>query len=152
MYHDLKSYYWWSGMKREIAEYVARCLTCQRIKTEHQKPGGLLQPLPIPMWKWELITMDFVVGLPRTQKRHDAIWVVVDRLTKFAHFLAIRTTFNAEQLVELYIQEIVRLRGVPLSIVSDRDTKFASKFWEGFQSAIGTKLNLSTAFHPQTDG
>ena len=127
MYHDLKSYYWWPGMKREIAEYVARCLRCRRIKAEHQKPGGLLQPLSIPMWKWEHITMDFIVGLPRTQKRHDAIWVVVDRLTKSTPFLAIRTTFNTEQLAELYIQEIVRLHGVPLSMVSDRDTKFASK-------------------------
>jgi len=104
------------------------------------------------MWKWEHITMDFIVGLPRTQKRHDAIWVVVDRLTKSTPFLAIRTTFNTEQLAELYIQEIVRLHGVPLSIVSDRDTKFASKFWEEFQSAMCTKLNLNTAFHPQTDG
>ena len=97
-------------------------------KIEHQKPRGLLQPLPIPMWKWEHITMDFIVGLPWTQKCHDAIWVVVDRLTKSAHFLAIKTTFNAEQLAELYIQEIVRLHGVPLSIVSDSDTKFSSKF------------------------
>jgi len=104
------------------------------------------------MWKWEHITMDFVVGLPRTQKRHDAIWVVVDRLTKSAHFLAIRTTFNVEQLAELYVQEIVRLHGVSLSIVSDRDIKLAFKFWEGFQSAMGIKLNLSIAFHPQTDG
>jgi len=128
MYHDLKSYYWWPGMKREIADFVARCLTCQKIKAEHQKPGGLLQPLPIPMWKWEHITMDFIVGLTRTQRRHDAIWVVVDRLTKSAHFLAIKTTCNAKQLAELYIQEIVRLHGGPLSIVLDRDTKFSSKF------------------------
>jgi len=96
--------------------------------------------------------MDFVVGLPRTQRHQDAIWVIVDRLTKAAHFLAIKTTFNAEQLAKLYIKEIVRLHGVPLSIVSDRDTKFASKFWQGYQSAMGTQLNLSTAFHPQTDG
>jgi len=115
-------------MKREITDYVAQCLTFQRIKTEHQKPGGLLQPLPIPMWKWEHITMDFIVGLHWTQKRHNAIWVVVERLTKSAHFLAIKTTFNVEQLAELYIQEIVRLHGVPLSIISDRDTTFSAKF------------------------
>jgi len=152
MYQDLKTHYWWSGMKKDIADYVAWCLVCQQIKTEHQKPGGLLQPLPFPIWKWERITMDFMVGLPRTQRHQDAIWVIVDRLTKAAHFLAIKTTFNAEQLAELYIKEIVRLHGVPLSIVSDRDTKLASKFWQGFQSAMGTQLNLSTAFHPQTDG
>ena len=111
-----------------------------------------MQPLPIPVWKWERLTMDFVIGMPRTQRHHDAIWVIVDRLTKSAHFLPIRTTFSAEQLAELYIKEIVRLHGVPLSIVSDRDTKFTSRFWRGFQSAMGTDLNLSTAFHPQTDG
>jgi len=148
----LKTHYWWPGMKRDIAEYVARCLTCQQVKAEHQKPGGLLQPLPIPIWKWEHITMDFVVGMPRSLKHHDAIWVVVDRLTKSAHFLPLRTSYNAEQLAELYIKEIMRLHGVPLSIVSDRDTKFASQFWHAFQTAMGTELNLSTAFHPQTDG
>ena len=96
MYQDLKSRYWWSGIKRDIAEYVTQCLTCQQIKTKHQRPGGLLQLLPIPLWKWEHITMDFVVGMPRMQRHHDAIWVIVDCLTKSAHFLAIKTTFNAE--------------------------------------------------------
>ena len=132
MYRDLRTHYWWPGMKRDIAEYVTRCLTCQRVKAEHQKPGGLLQPLPIPVWKLEHITMDFVTGMPQTQKLHDAIWVIVDRLTKSAHFLPLKTTFSAEQLAELYMKEIVRLHGVPLSIVSDRDTKFASRFWRGF--------------------
>jgi len=96
--------------------------------------------------------MHFVVGLPRTQKRHDAIWVVVDQLTKSAHFLAIKTVFNAEHLADLYLKEIVRLRGIPLSIVSDRDTKFASKFWQGFKSVMGTELCIGTAFHPHSDG
>jgi len=152
MYQDLKTHYWWPGMKKDIAEYVARCLTCQQVKAEHQKSGGLLQPLPIPLWKWERIAMDFVVGMPRTQRHHNAIWVIVDRLTKLAHFLRVKTTFSAEQLAELYIREIVRLHGVPLSIVSDRDSKFTSRFWHGFQSTMGTELDLSTAFHPQTDG
>jgi len=115
-------------MKRDIAEYVTRCLTCQQVKAEHQRPGGLLQPLPIPVWKWEHITMDFVVGKFQTQGHHDAIWVVVDRLTKSAHFLPLRTNFSADQLAELHIREIGRLHGVPLSIVSDRDTKLASRF------------------------
>jgi len=128
MYWDLKSHFWWSGMKRDIADFMARCLTCQKVKAEDQKPGGLLQPLPIPVWKWDHITMDFVIGMPRTQRHHDAIWVIVDRLSKSAHFLVIKTTFNAEQLTDLYIREIVRLHGIPLSIISDRDTKFASRF------------------------
>ena len=96
--------------------------------------------------------MDFVIGTPRTRKYHDAIWVIVDRLTKSAHFLVMKATFNVEQLTELYIIEIVQLHGVPLSIVSNRDTKLASKFWGWFQSAMGTELNLSIAFHPQTNG
>jgi len=127
MYHDLKTHYWWNEMKRDIADYVARCLTCQRVKTEHQKPGGLLQPLPIPVWKGEHITMDFMIGMPRTFREHDGVWVIVDRLTKVAHFLTIKATWTFEQLANLYIKEIVRLHGVPLSIVSDCDTKFVSR-------------------------
>ncbi|KAL5564136.1 hypothetical protein UlMin_027300 [Ulmus minor] len=152
MYQDLKERFWWSGMKKEVAEYVAKCLICQKVKAEHQRPGGELQPLDIPEWKWDQITMDFVVGLPRTAKVHDAIWVVVDRLTKSAHFMSIKTTFSLEQLAALYVQEIVRLHGVPKSIVSDRDARFTSKFWKSVQRAMGTSLNFSTAFHPQTDG
>ena len=94
--------------------------------------------------------MDFVVGMPKTTKQHDSVWVIVDKLTKAVH-LAIKTAFTSEQLVDLYIKEIVRLYGVPLSIVSDHDNKFISRFWHGFQRAIGTKLRLSTTFHPQTD-
>ncbi|MBN2228639.1 MAG: DDE-type integrase/transposase/recombinase, partial [Candidatus Thorarchaeota archaeon] len=152
MYQDLKGRFWWSGMKKEVAEYVAKCLICQKVKAKHQRPGGELQPLDIPEWKWDQITMDFVVGLPRTAKGHDAIWVVVDRLTKSAHFMSIKTTFSLEQLASLYVQEIVRLHGVPKSIVSDRDARFTSKFWRSVQRAMGTNLNFSTAFHPQTDG
>jgi len=129
IYQDLKSYYWCPGRKRDITEYLARCLSCQRVKIEHQKLRDLLQPLPIPIRKWEHITMDFVIGTPRTRKYHDAIWVIVDRLTKSAHFLVMKATFNVEQLTELYIIEIVQLHGVPLSIVSNRDTKLASKLW-----------------------
>ncbi|KAL5557731.1 hypothetical protein UlMin_033942 [Ulmus minor] len=152
MYQDLKERFWWSCMKKEVAEYVAKCLTCQRVKAEHQRPGGELQPLEIPEWKWDQNTMDFVVGLPKTTKGHDAIWVVVDRLTKSAHFISIKTTFSLEQLADLYVQEIVRLHGVLKSIVSDRDARFTSKFWRNVQRAMGTTLNFSTAFHPQTDG
>ncbi|EOY16995.1 Uncharacterized protein TCM_036100 [Theobroma cacao] len=96
--------------------------------------------------------MDFVLGLPRTQSGKDAIWVIVDRLTKSAHFLAIHSTFSIERLARLYIDEVVRLHGVPVSIVSDRDPRFTSRFWLKFQEALGTKLRFSTAFHPQTDG
>ncbi|KAI5436678.1 hypothetical protein KIW84_022983 [Lathyrus oleraceus] len=125
MYHDLKKLFWWPGMKREIASFVYSCLTCQKSKIEHQKPSGLMQPLAIPEWKWDSISMDFVSGLPRTSKNFEAIWVIVDRLTKSAHFIPIRMDYPLERLAELYIEKI---------------------------RALGTKLRLSSAYHPQTDG
>ena len=152
MYRTLKEYYWWSGMKREVAEYVSKCFICQQVKAERQKPSGLLQPLPIPEWKWERITMDFVFKLPPTVQRHDGIWVVVDRLTKSAHFLPIREKFSPQKLAELFMNHIVSLHGVPMSIISDRDPRFTSRFWKRLMKELGVKLNLSTAFHPQTDG
>nr|GFB97954.1 retrotransposon protein, putative, Ty3-gypsy subclass [Tanacetum cinerariifolium] len=121
MYHDLKQHFWWSGMKRDVATFVSRCLICQQVKIKHQRASGLLQQLDIPVWKWDEISMDFVTGLPQTQRRHDAIWVVVDRLTKLAHFLPIRKDYSASRLAEIFQQEIVRLHGTPSAIVSDRD-------------------------------
>ncbi|KAM0044820.1 putative nucleotidyltransferase, Ribonuclease H [Helianthus debilis subsp. tardiflorus] len=152
MYQDLRKNFWWIGMKKDIAAYVSKCLTCSQVKAEHQKPSGLLQQLEMPVWKWELITMDFVTKLPKTRKGNDTIWVIVDRLTKSAHFLPMKETFSMEQLAKLYVNEIVSLHGIPLSIVSDRDSRFTSHFWSSFQKAMGTRLNLSTAYHPQTDG
>nr|GFC55756.1 retrotransposable element Tf2 [Tanacetum cinerariifolium] len=119
MYHDLKQHFWWSGMKRDVATFVSRCLICQQVKIEHQWASDLLQPLDIPVWKWDEISMDFVIGLPRTQRRHDAIWVVVDRLTKFAHFLPIRKDYSVSKLAKTFQQEIIRLHGTPSAIVSD---------------------------------
>jgi hypothetical protein len=152
MYHDLKSRYWWYGMKRAIAEYVALCDNCQRVKAERQRPAGLLQPLKIPEWKWEEISMDFIVGLPKTQSGYDSIWVIVDRLSKVAHFIPVKTTYKGSKLAELYISRIVCLHGVPKKIVSDRGTQFTSKFWEKLHESMDTKLNFSSAYHPQTDG
>ncbi|XP_074373866.1 uncharacterized protein LOC141714233 [Apium graveolens] len=152
MYHDVKEHVWWSVMKRDIAEFISKCLTCQQVKIEHQRPSGLLQPLELPTWKWENICMDFIIGLPKTLKKNDAIWVIVDRLTKSAHFLPIRGNMSLESLALTYRNEIVRLHGIPVSIISDRDPRFTSKFWQGFQKAWGTILNYSTTFHPQSDG
>ncbi|KAL0278067.1 UNVERIFIED_CONTAM: Transposon Tf2-11 polyprotein [Sesamum radiatum] len=106
MYQNLRPYYWWQTMKKDVAEFVAKCMTCQQVKAEHQAPAGKLRPLSIPEWKWEKITMDFVVGLPRTLRKHDAIWVIVDRLTKSAHFLPIRLGDSLDKLAELYVSEI----------------------------------------------
>ena len=138
MYQDLRRQYYWSGMKRHVGDFVRRCLTCQQVKAEHQKPAGLLQPLEVAEWKWEHFTMDFVTHLPWTQQRHDVVWVIVDRLTKSAHFLTVRMTFALKRFCRLYIREIVRLHGVPVSIVSDRDPRFKAHFWKSFQKAMGT--------------
>ena len=109
-------------------------------------------PLPIPVWKWDQIGMDFVNGLPKTLKGNDSIWVIVDRLTKVAHFIPVRTKYSGDKLAQLYVDNIVKLHGVPSRIVSDRDTQFTSKFWKSLHEAMGTKLDFSSAYHPQTDG
>ena len=128
MYQDLCRQYYWDGMKRHVGDFVRRCLTFQQVKAEHQKLAGLLQPLEVAEWKWEHVMMDFVTHLPQTQQKHDAVWVIVDRLTKSAHFLAVRMTFALERFCRLYIREIVRLHRVPVSIVSDRDPRFTVHF------------------------
>ena len=116
-----------------MALYVNKCLTCVRIKAKHQKPYGLLQQPEILEWKWEQISMDFVTKLPRTKKGHDSIWVIVDRLTKFVHFLPMREDFGMERLAQLYINEIIMRHEVPISIISDRDIPFTSRFWQSLQ-------------------
>ncbi|GJV64583.1 putative reverse transcriptase domain-containing protein [Tanacetum coccineum] len=152
MYYDLRDLYWWPGMKRDIAEYVSRCLMCSKIKAEHQKPSGLLQQPEIPEWKWEKITMDLVTKLPNSSSGYDAIWVIVDRLTKSAHFLPIRKDYKTEKLARIYINEIVARHGVPVLIILDSDGRFVSHLWQALQEALGTRLDMSTAYHPQTDG
>ena len=119
-------------MKKHVGDFVRQCLTCQWVKVKHQRPAELLQPLEVVEWKWEHVTMDFVTHLPRTLRGHDVVWVIVDRFTKSAHFLAMQMTFTLEEFCRLYIQEIVRLHGVPISIVSDRDPKFTAHFWKTF--------------------
>jgi IS30 family transposase len=122
------------------------------VKAEYQRPAGLLQPMQIPKWKWEDVSMDFIVSLPRTQRGYDSIWVIVDRLTKVAHFLPVRTTYSSAKLAELYIERIVSLYGVPKKIMSDRGTQFTSHYWQKIHESLGTKLNFSTTYHPQSDG
>ena len=131
---------------------MTKCTVCQKVKAEHQVPSGLLQPIKIPEWKWDRIIMDFVVGLPVTERKHDSIWVVVDRFTKSAHFLPMRINYSLDKQTELHIREIVQLHEIPISIISNRDPRFTSIFWGKLQEALGTQLNFSIAFHPQTDG
>jgi hypothetical protein len=139
-------------MKKEIAEYITICMECQRVKAEHIHPNGLLQPLPIPEWKWEVVTMDFIVGLPRSNKKHDSIMVVVDKLTKVANFIPLKTTHKASNVVDIYMRELAHFHGIPKKIVSDRDPKFTSKFWRRLFKGFGTNLNFNTTYHPMFDG
>src|ERR1044071_2722997 len=135
-------------MKQDIARYVSHYDVCSRVKAGHQKPAGWLQPLPPPDWKWDKVEMDFVTGFPKSQKCNDAIFVVIDRFSKIAHFLPVKETITASQLANLYISRIVSLHGIPLGISSDRGSIFTSRYWTSFMEAFGTRLNLSTAYHP----
>jgi len=135
-------------MKKDISEFVYACLVCQKSKIEHHKPSGLMQSLFVPEWKWDSIYMDFVGALSKIVKGFDLIWVIVDRLTKSTHFIPIKTGMSVARLAEIYIEQVVRLHGIPSSIVSDRDPRCTSKFWENLQAALGTKLRLSSAYHP----
>ncbi|GJU66232.1 putative reverse transcriptase domain-containing protein [Tanacetum coccineum] len=142
MYQDLKKLYWWQNMKVEIATYVSKCLTCARVKAECQKPSGLLVQHVIPVWKWENITMDFVTKLPKTTSGQDAIWVIVDRLTKSVHFLSMKETDSMEKLTRQYLKEVVSRHGVPVLIISDRGSKFTSHFWQSLKKALGWDRHL----------
>ncbi|GJZ91471.1 putative reverse transcriptase domain-containing protein [Tanacetum coccineum] len=152
MYQDMKKLYWWPNMKADIATYVSKCLTCARVKAEHQRPSGLLVQPAIPEWKWDNIMMDFITKLPKSSQGFDTIWVIMDRLTKSAHFLPIRENDPLDKLARLYLNRIVARHGIPVSIICDRDGRFTSNFWRSFQKALGTDISMSTAYHPETDG
>jgi hypothetical protein len=151
MKEDLKPLFFWKGMKADIVSYVARCLECQQVKVEHRHPAGLLQPHVIPESKWEVISMDFIVGFPLTERRHDSIFVVVDTLMKSAHFIPVHTTYQVPDIARVFVSDIVRLHGVPRIIISNRGSMFTGQFWTIFQEALGTQLNFSTTYHPETD-
>jgi hypothetical protein len=139
-------------MKCDVVHFVAKCLECQQVKADHHHLAGLLQPHDVPMSKWEVISMDFVVGLSLTSHRHNAILVIVDKLTKSAHFIPVRDTYDVTDVARVFVSEVIHLHGIPKKIISDRDSRFTSRFWTSLQSALGTQLNLSTAYHPETDG
>ncbi|GKC92215.1 putative reverse transcriptase domain-containing protein [Tanacetum coccineum] len=151
MYQDMKKLYWWPNMKANIATYVSNCLTCVKVKAEHQRPSGLLVQPAIPEWKWDNITMDFITKLPKSLYGFDTIWVIVDRLTKSAHFLPIRENDPLDKLARLYLNRIVARYGIPVSIICDRDGRFTSNIWRSFQKALGTDLSMSTTYHPETN-
>ncbi|GJV19359.1 putative reverse transcriptase domain-containing protein [Tanacetum coccineum] len=152
MYQYIKKLYWWPNMKADIATYVSKCLTCLKVKAEHQKQSGLLVQLEIPQWKWDNITMDFITKLSRKSSGYDTIWVIVDRLTKSTHFLPMRENDSMDNFTRLYLKEVVTRHGIPVSIICDRDGRFTSWFWRSFHKALGTRLDMSISYHPQTNG
>jgi len=143
--------YYWQLVKKDIMEYIVRCQKCQQVKVEHQHSTRLLQPLPMLEWKWEEISMDFIIGLPMIV-RHDSIMVVVDKLTKSEHFIPVKSTHKIDDIARIFMKEIFRLHGLPNAIILDRDVKFTSNFWKGLFKYLGTQLNFSTTYHPQTYG
>ncbi|GJY24030.1 putative reverse transcriptase domain-containing protein [Tanacetum coccineum] len=153
MYQDLKKMYWWPNIKAEIATYVSKCLTCAKVKIEYQKPSGLLVQPEIPQWKFENITIDFVTKLPKTTTSQDTIWVIVNRLTKSAHFLPMREDDTLEKLTRQYLKEVVSKHRVPVSIISDRDGKFTSHFWKSLnKSLVGdSQLTGPESIHETTE-
>jgi len=151
-YEALNRNFYWPKMYTSTKSFIASCDICQRNKTPRQAPAGLLQPLPIPNGNWEQISMDFIVQLPKTNSGKDAITVFVDRLSKQTHFVASRTTDTAPDVAKIFFDNIFRLHGLPRVIICDRDPKFTSNFWQSLFKTLGTKIALSTAFHPQTDG
>ena len=151
-YMVVKRPYYWLGMKKNIKEYIERCLKCQVSKSEQVKNPGLLQLLGVPNLKFESISMDFIVGFPKTQNNFDSIMVVVDRLTRIAHFIPTVTTVTAYGVAELFMREIFKRYGIPREIISDKDRKFVSVFWTTLFKLCRTKIKLSSAYHPETDG
>ena len=148
----LRRHFMWSSLFKDVQDYVKTCDICQRFKPTNQRPSGLLQPLPVPIRNWESISLDLITQLPMTRNQENAIVVFVDRLSKMAHFIATTTQVTAPELANIFLTEIVRLHGMPTSIISDRDPRFTSNFWKAFFKMLNTKLQMSTAYHPQTDG
>lgn len=149
---QVKRRFYWPGMDAEIQQYVTSCDSCQRNKPSQQATMGLLQPLPVPVRPWQQVSLDLITQLPKSRAGNDAIVVFVDKLTKMVHYVATTTTVSAPQLAELFLREVVRHHGVPESILSDRDPRFTANFWRAFWGRLGSKLTMSTAYHPQTDG
>jgi hypothetical protein len=148
----IRKQYYRPGMKKELSYFIARCPKCRKFKTKHKHLASFLQPFPIIEWKWEVVTMDIITKLPRTSKQHDSIKVVVDKLTKDAHFIPVMLTHKETKIVDIYLKELDILHGIPKAIMYGRDPKFTSKFWKGLSKGLGTHLNFNTTYHPNSYG
>ena len=152
MITTLRKQLFWPRLRADVIDYLSKCLESQQVKVKHHHPRGLLHPLPILEWKWEVISLDFITGFLRTQRQHDSIMVVVDKLSKYAHFIPVRSTYKVDNIVEIFLKEIFRLHGAPKMVISDWDVKFMSYFWKSFFAVLETKINFNTSYHPETDG
>ncbi|CAI7851950.1 unnamed protein product [Closterium sp. NIES-54] len=144
--------YYWPHMANNVQKFVTSCDTCQQMKSSKQNKAGLLQPLPVPEQPWQVVSLDFITGLPPTNAGHDAILVVIDKFSKMGHFIPTHTTTRTEETAQLFLKHIISQHGIPKTLISDRDPKFTSKFWKELMSLMGTRLAMSSAYHPQTDG
>ncbi|CAI5459296.1 unnamed protein product [Closterium sp. Yama58-4] len=148
----IAKYYYWPRMAADVQQFVTSCDMCQRMKSSKQKKAGLLQPLPVPEQPWQVVSLDFITGLPSTSRGHDSILVVIDKFSKMGHFIPTNATATAEATARLFFDRIITIHGIPATLISDRDPKFTSKFWKELMGLLGTKLAMSSAYHPQTDG
>ncbi|GJP81079.1 hypothetical protein CLOP_g11257 [Closterium sp. NIES-67] len=148
----IAKHYYWPHMADDKHKFVTSCTPCQRMKSSKQKKVGLLQPLPILEQPWQVVSLDFITGLPTTTSGHDAILVVIDKFSKMGHFIPTHTTARTEETAQLFVRYIISQHSIPTTLISDPDPKFTSKFWKEVMSLLGTKLAMSSAYHPQTDG
>ena len=148
----IQNSFYWTDLILDVRDYVLGCPVCQQEKSVNKLPAGLLEPLTLPEQKWADVSMDFIMGLPRTDSGNDGILTVVDRATKMVHLVPVKQTITAAETAQIYWQNVGKIHGLPRSIVSDRDPRFVSRFWQGLWELLGTKLRMSSAYHPQTDG
>ncbi|GJP44334.1 hypothetical protein CLOM_g3714, partial [Closterium sp. NIES-68] len=149
---SIAKHYYWPHMAKDVQKFVTSCDTCQRMKSSKQKNAGLLQPLPVPEQPWQVVSLDFIIGLPPTTSGYDAILVVIDKFSKMGHFIPTHTTARTEETAQLFVRYIISQHGIPTTLISDRDPNFTRKFRKELMSLLGTKLAMSSAYHPQTDG
>lgn len=150
-YNKIKSLFAWPKLKQDVAAYVSKCEVCQKVKSEHSKTPGLLQPLPVPSQAWQIVSLDFIEGLPKS-KAFDTILVVIDMFTKYGHFIPLSHPYSALSIAQLYMNNVYKLHGLPQVLISDRDRVFTSTLWQELFRLSATTLNMSSSYHPQTDG